>query len=60
MLDRDHIALQCALLSAQAYGIAAVEDYRHYQRPEATQSRQQAVSSVLTTLSMIAQVPRKW
>ena len=45
MLDWEHVALECALLSAQACGIASVEDYRQYQRPEKEPCQQDAETS---------------
>ena len=37
MLDREPIALQCSLLSAQACGLESVEDYRLHPTPLAVQ-----------------------
>ena len=46
MLDREPIALQCSLLSAQACGVTSVQDYRQHEDPSVTPSlqRQQASS----------------
>lgn len=40
MLDREPIALQCSLLSAQACGVASVQDYTQHAEPEAASSSQ--------------------
>ena len=40
MLDREPIALQCSLLSAQACGVASVQDYTQHAEPEADSSSQ--------------------
>ncbi|DBA88783.1 TPA: hypothetical protein ACH3X1_004199 [Trebouxia sp. C0004] len=40
MLDREPIALQCSLLSAQACGVMSVQDYTQHVEPEAASSSQ--------------------
>ncbi|KAL0031958.1 hypothetical protein WJX79_008528 [Trebouxia sp. C0005] len=40
MLDREPIALQCSLLSAQACGVVSVQDYTQHAEPEAASSSQ--------------------
>lgn len=40
MLDREPIALQCSLLSAQACGLTYVQDYRHHEAPDVIPSKQ--------------------
>ena len=40
MLDREPIALQCSLLSAQACGVASVQEYTRHAEPEAASSSQ--------------------
>jgi hypothetical protein len=40
MLDREPIALQCSLLSAQACGVASVQDYTQHAEPEAASGSQ--------------------
>ena len=41
MLDREAIALQCSLLSAQACGLESVEDYLLHPSPLANTSKQE-------------------
>ena len=41
MLDREAIALQCSLLSAQACGVDSVEDYMRHPSPLADTSKQE-------------------
>ena len=40
MLDREPIALQCSLLSAQACGVVSVQDYTRHAEPDAASSSQ--------------------
>ncbi len=40
MLDREPIALQCSLLSAQACGVASVQNYTQHAEPEAASGSQ--------------------
>jgi len=40
LLDREPIALQCSLLSAQACGVVSVQDYTRHAEPDAASSRQ--------------------
>ena len=44
MLDREAIALQCSLLSAQACGLDSVEDYMLHPSPLADTSKQEQQS----------------
>lgn len=44
MLDREAIALQCSLLSAQACGLDSVEDYLLHPSPLADTSKQEQQS----------------
>ena len=45
MLDRECIALQCSLLSAQACGVASVQEYTRHAEPEAASSQHQSLPS---------------
>lgn len=58
MLDREAIALQCSLLSAQACGLESVEDYRLHPSPLAN-PQQPKQQSCLQGQSQQQQQPRQ-